>query len=160
MPSVKPPLLRKQGDDFLVPGEALLDLMQAVLARGASFHFRARGLSMAPFIKSGDLITVVPLAQEKPSVGKVVAFVHPVTRKLVIHRIIDRQGVAFLIQGDNTAGQADGWVEPQAILGCVTRVQRDGRRVYLGLGPERYLVAFLSKNGWLDSVVRRLRAFK
>lgn len=134
--------------------------MQAVLARGALFHFRAKGLSMSPFIKNGDSITIAPLSREHPSVGKVVAFIQPETAGLVIHRIIARQGPAFLIQGDNTAGQPDGWVQPQAILGCVIRVERDGRRLYLGLGPERYLVAFLSRNGWLAGVVNRARALK
>ncbi len=134
--------------------------MQAVLARGALFHFRAKGLSMAPFIRDGDSVTIAPLEKESPSVGKVVAFIHPETAGLVIHRIIARQGPAFLIQGDNTAGQPDGWVQPQALLGCVIRVERDGRRVYLGLGPERYLVAFLSRNGWLAGVVNRARALK
>jgi phage repressor protein C with HTH and peptisase S24 domain len=134
--------------------------MQAVLAHGAKFHFRARGLSMSPFIKDGDSITIAPLTHEQPGIGKVVAFIHPGTQQLVVHRVIGREGSAFWIQGDNAAGQPDGLVDADAILGCVTNVERDGRLVMLGLGPERYLVAFLSRRGWLAGVVNRLRALK
>ena len=92
--------------------------------------------------------------------GKVVAFIEPVSGRPMIHRVIGRQRAAFLIQGDNAAGEPDGWVLPQDILGCVTRVERNGRRVFLGLGPERSLIAILARNGWLAMALRRLRALK
>ena len=115
--------------------------MREVLEKGAAFQFRARGASMSPFIKDGDVITVTPLIKEKPDVGKVVAFLQPVSGCLLVHRVVRRQGPVFLIQGDNSANQPDGWVDRQDILGCVTRVERDGRRILVGLGPERYLLA-------------------
>ncbi len=134
--------------------------MKEVLAKGAVFRFQAQGKSMSPFIKNGDVITIAPFAIEKLSVGKVVAFIQSATGQLVVHRVIGRRGAAFLIQGDNAAGQTDDLVQPAEILGCVTRVERNGRRVYLGLGPERYLVAILSRSGWLAAVLRRLWSLK
>jgi hypothetical protein len=152
------PHLSKKGDELPVSGETLLELMQAVLAHDASFHFRARGLSMTPFIKDGDSITIAPLTQETPSTGKVAAFIQPGSRRLIVHRIIGRQGAAFWIQGDNAAGQSDGLVNREDILGCVTHIERAGRRVYLGQGMERYLIAFLARKGWLEPILQRLRA--
>lgn len=160
LPPLKPALSNKQGDDFAISTATLLELMQAVLAKGAVFRFRAKGLSMTPFIKSGDEITVAPASMEKPAVGKVVAFIQPATGQLVVHRVIGRQGSAFLIQGDNAVIQEDELVPPEAVLGCVTRIERDGRRVFLGLGLERYLVAFLSRSGLLARLLWRLRTLK
>lgn len=81
--------------------------------------------------------------------GKVAAFIQLESGRLVVHRIIGRRGDRYLIQGDNTAGQPDGWVVEQALLGIITRVERGGRRIYLGQGPERYMIAYLSRSGWL-----------
>jgi hypothetical protein len=156
-PVVKPALVHHQGDDLVIPLEDLQILMREVLAKGAKFHFRAKGWSMTPFIKDGDAITITPSAREKPALGKVVAFTQPFSGRLVVHRVIGRQGSAFLIQGDNNLGPADGLVQTEEILGCVTRLERNGRRIYLGLGLERYLVAYLSRIGWLDAFLRQLR---
>ena len=156
----KPAIWIKKGEDIAISSADLQELMKAVLSRGATFHFRAKGWSMTPFIKDGDAITIAPPSKEKLATGKVVAFTQPTSGQLTVHRVIGRHGSDFLIQGDNAIGQPDGLVHPQDILGCVTRVERNGRRVFLGLGPERYLVAIFSRHGWLDPVIRRLRAIK
>lgn len=158
--TAKPALRIKKGAELAISSEDLQELMQDVLAKGAAFHFRAKGWSMSPFIKDGDVITIAPLSQEKLAVGKVVAFIQPASGHLAVHRVIGRKGSVFLIQGDNAIGQPDGWVHQLDILGCVTRVERNGRRIFLGLGLERYLVAVLSRNGWLDAVLNRLRVLK
>ena len=115
---------------------------------------------MTPFIQNGDVITIAPVTKEKPGLGKVVAFIQPASGHLVVHRVIGRQGAGFLIQGDNALGQPDGLISSKDIIGCVTRLERNGSRVLLGLGAERYLVAILARNGWLKAVLRRLRALK
>jgi SOS-response transcriptional repressor LexA len=138
----------------------MIDIMREVFGRGADFRFRARGLSMSPFIKDGDLILVSPVSKVKPSLGMVVAFVQPVSGILIVHRVVGRKGTAFLIQGDNTGGKPDGLFQPQDILGCVTGVERNGRRVVLGLGPERFLIATLSRSGLLRGLFWLLRSVK
>ncbi len=156
----KPALFSMKGEDLSISSEDLQELMKDVLAKGANFHFRARGWSMTPFIRDGDVITIAPLSQEKLGLGKVVAFIHPASGQLAVHRVIGRDVSAFMIQGDNTASQPDGLVHPRDVLGCVTRVERNGHRIFLGLGLERYLVAALSRNGWLDSILMQLRVLK
>jgi hypothetical protein len=78
-----------------------------------------------------------------------VAFVNTTNQRLVVHRIVGRRESRFLIQGDNLPGQAVTEVDRDGILGRVTRVERGRKRVWLGLGPERYAVAFLSRVGLL-----------
>lgn len=142
----KPTLFSRKGGDLSLSGPALVELLRAVLDKGAPFRFRAKGFSMYPFIKDGDVVTVSPLPDTSPSPGDVVAFIRPETEKLVIHRVARKRGDSFLIKGDNTP-HADGLIPEANILGCVTEVERDGKNVFLGLGPERFLIALLTRKG-------------
>ena len=133
-------------EDSTLSMPVLVELLRAVLERGQPFRFEAPGFSMSPFIQDSDAITVAPLSGAAPHLGDVVAFIRPETGKLVVHRVVGKQDGAFLIQGDN-AEEMDGLVPAANVLGRVTRVERDGKKVYLGLGPERYLIALLSRWG-------------
>jgi hypothetical protein len=127
----------------------LVLLLRTVLEKGKPFRFEATGDSMSPFIRNGDIITVSPLLGAPPRLGDVVAYIRPERRrKLVVHRVIGRRNGSYLIRGDSAPDHTD--LVPKAdILGRVSRVKRNGRRVCLGLGPERRLVAFVIRNGLL-----------
>jgi hypothetical protein len=165
-----PSLSRRKGRELLLSGPAQIDLMQAVLARGRSFRFRARGWSMTPFIRDGDVITVAPVnppdrnphisasssrsaasgtEARKCDIGQIVAFVSAPGRRLVVHRIIGRHKSGFLVRGDNLPGPVAETVRPDDILARVVRVERGRKRVWLGLGLERYAIAALSRAGLL-----------
>jgi hypothetical protein len=100
---------------------------------------------MSPFIQDGDVITVAPLLGAPPKTGEVVAFVRPGMGNLVVHRLVAWQGTAALIQGDSISDHSDGLVPQENMLGRVIRIQRQGHPVWLGLGPERMLIAWLSR---------------
>ena len=128
-------------------------LLQTTLGKGMPVSFTAKGFSMAPFIKDGDVLTVVPLEGTSPASGDVVAFFRPGTEKLTIHRVIGEEGDSYWMKGDNSL-QADGLIPKTSILGRVKRVERNGKRVYLGLGPERVLIAFLTRTNLLFPILR------
>jgi hypothetical protein len=151
----KPELFVRRIEDGTISGPALRELLQAVLDRGVPFRFRATGFSMTPFVRDGDVITVAPLAGRSIGPGDVVGFVRPDTGKLVVHRVVGQKGDAFLIRGDYT-GETDGPIEVANILGCVTRVEREGKTVDLGLGPERRLIAVLTRWGFFYHMLPRL----
>ena len=151
-----PALYHIRGKDLPISRAALLELMREVLARGIPFRFRARGWSMTPFIRDGDVVRVAPLRRSAPALGEVVAFIHPDAGEVIVHRVIGRRGASCLIQGDNAPSGADGFVPGENILGRVTRVEREGRVIWLGLGPERYLIALLSRSGLLLPLRLRL----
>ncbi len=155
-----PKLFARHGGELPLSGAALLALMQAVLARGVPFRFCARGWSMAPFIQDGDVITVRPVMGRVPGVGAVVAFIHPESGRLVVHRVVRRGEVGVLILGDNDPACTEVVVPEDNLLGRVTRIARDGRRVWLGLGPERLLIAWLSRLRWLTPLQARLAAWR
>jgi hypothetical protein len=117
-----------------------------VLRRGRAFRFQAAGSSMSPCIREGDVIQVAPLSGGMPCLGQVVACVPPGGRGPVVHRVIGRRGPLFRTKGDNVC-RTDGLLARSQILGLVTRVERNGRPVPAGLGPERILIAWLSRRG-------------
>jgi len=131
-------------EEFSFSAIALVELMQATLAKGIPFRFKVKGFSMRPFIRDSDVVTVSPVDNSSISLGEPVAFIHPGMGKLVIHRIVAKKGHYYLIKGDSTSGP-DGLFSGENILGCVTKVERNGKDFFLGLGKERPLIALLSR---------------
>ena len=136
-----------------LPGADLIELLRATLAKGMPFRFRATGSSMHPFIKHGDVIIVSTYADASPSLGDVVAIVQQGTEKLVIHRIVGRKRNTCLVKGDNTTG-IEGPIPRANILGYVKSVERNDKKVLLGLGPERFLIALLTRANLTIPLVR------
>jgi len=145
----EPALLLKKEGELSLSGPALKELMQAVLRKNVPFRFRARGFSMAPFIKDGDVLTVSPVPDPPPGLGDVAAFLHPISGRLAVHRIVARKKSGYRMKGDGMDA-ADGLVPRANIIGIIRKVERNGHRVLLGLGPERFLIAFLSGRGLLS----------
>ena len=144
-----PHLYVKKAIAFHFSSHELIALMRDVFARGMPFRFRATGWSMLPFINNGDVIILTPIAKQPPRIGEVVAFIHPETGNLIVHRIVGQKGSTHLFRGDANTDQADGLIPIQNLLGRVSQIERNGRRVWLGLGPERVLIAWLSRMGLL-----------
>ncbi|MBL7131042.1 MAG: S24/S26 family peptidase [Candidatus Omnitrophica bacterium] len=146
--------------EFSLSGPVTVGLIQAAFAKGALFRFKVKGFSMSPFIKNNDVVTLSPFSSSAPDLGKPVACVLPVNKKLVVHRIIGKKGSYYLIKGDRLSEPACP-IEQKDILGCVTRIERENKSVSLGLGLERIAVAFLSKKGVLPFIfsVWRLISF-
>lgn len=152
----KPPTFQKI-DDYQLTNEVLVGLMGDVLARGSEFRFQAKGASMSPFIKDGDKLTIVPISQVTPGVGDVVACTCSQLQKLIVHRIVSSDGMSFLLKGDNSLRQPDGWFTKEKIIGVVTRIERGEKTLKFGIGIERGIIAYLSKKGLLTRIINRLR---
>jgi signal peptidase I len=144
----KPEFSVVKGSELSLSGPALVQLLRAVLGKGVPVRFRAKGFSMSPFIKNEDVVTLSPLKDASPSVGDVIAFVTQGTDKLCVHRVVGKKGDLWVAKGDNSS-EADESAPIESILGFATRVERDGKEVFLGLGPERFLIAFLGGRGLL-----------
>ena len=149
MPVIAP----AQVSELLVSGPHLVELLRDILARGRGVKFRARGYSMSPFIKDGDILTVSPLRARRPGFGDVLVFTHPQTGMLVVHRVVGVRSGSCLARGDSN-WEVDGWVPDKNILGRVIAIERNGRPKTLGLGPERFLLALLTRTGVFRYVVQ------
>ena len=114
--------LRLESDGF----ESLAD---EVLSKGDTLRFRARGISMQPFIRDGDILEIQPNVGELFRTTDIVLCKSP-KGKLVAHRIVgikpggEGRG-KLIIQGD-ALGQPDGNIDPGEVLGRVVAVIRDG----------------------------------
>ena len=142
----KPGLRVVRGGELSLSGESLLGLLEAVLAKGVPFRFRARGFSMSPLIKDGDVLTVAPRGEARLRPGDTVAFINPLNGKPAVHRIIRLDRGSVVVKGDNVA-EPDGLVPERDVLGIVTSVERRGKKVRFGLGAEGRLIAFFSSRG-------------
>lgn len=123
---------------------AVSRLMHQTLAAGRSLRVRVRGYSMAPLIREGDRITLAPVLEGRLPLGAPVAVRLPFRDACVVHRIVDRRAGAYRIKGDNLR-RPDGWVSAADVLGIVRRVERNGRCLRLGLGPEGRWIALGSR---------------
>ena len=140
-----------KSNEVTFPNESLIEVIKDVFVKNASFRFKVRGFSMSPFIRDGDIVTISPFKADRIILGRAVAFINPFTKKLVIHRIVDGNNGCFIIKGD-VISEPDGLIPKENILGCVTKIERNCRNVALGLGMERFLIAFLSKNRLLNVI--------
>ncbi|HUU41739.1 MAG TPA: S24/S26 family peptidase [Desulfatiglandales bacterium] len=150
-----PALFIRRGGEVPLRGKALIQIMEAILDKGAAFRFMARGFSMWPFIKDKDMVTITPMQAGRPRLGDVVAFISSETKELVIHRVVGRRGSDYLTKGDNTL-MRDEPVLKTCILGCVKKVEKNGKVVSIGLGPERILIALINRRKLLFHILSRI----
>jgi hypothetical protein len=149
------PHVRKK-DSLPLSGESLTEIMTAVLAQKKPFRFRATGLSMSPFIRDGDVVTIRPLGSRPPRTGDIAAFLYPGTGKVAVHRIVREESGRFSLKGDNVPA-IDGSLPLDRILGTVSRVERNGAKVPLGGRAGAAAIASLSRSGLLSKAVGAAR---
>ncbi len=116
---------------------------------------------MSPFIRNGDVVMLSALRGKSLRLGDVVAFRRPGSDRLAFHRVAGEMGGFYLIRGDNCA-EADGLISKNDILGWVSGVERGGSEILFGLGPERHLIAYLSRRNLLlalSSLIHKVSDF-
>ena len=143
-------------DGILLPVAAFRGILEDILRRGESVRFRAGGISMHPFIRDGDVLTVSPLAHGRSRLGDVVAVRQPGADRLLVHRVVAARPGRVVTRGD-AAHSDDGPVPGGCVLGVVTRVERGAHEVTAGRGPERRVLALLSRHGLLTPLVAGTR---
>jgi len=100
------------------------DLAGPFLQRGNTLRLRARGGSMLPFLRDGDVLEIRPVASVEVRVGDVICY-EPSPGALCLHRVVARDGRGFVTRGDALT-QVE--VVPAAsVLGRVSAVERHGR---------------------------------
>ena len=109
---------------------ALVELLQAVFDKEKCFKFRTIGLSVFPFVKNNDVVTVCPLQGTLPNLGDIVVFIHPRTKKLVVQRLIGENKDSYLIK-ENSVKVKYSSIPKLKILGRVEKVERNGKEVFI-----------------------------
>ena len=122
----------------------LLETVRDVLGRGLPVRFQAKGFSMSPFIRNGDVVTLSPFNGALPRFGDVVGFAAQEPGRLTLHRVTGKKGGFYVVRGDSCT-EPDGLIPASRIVGVVEKVERCGKRVSGGIGRERYVIACLSR---------------
>lgn len=108
---------------------------------GPASYIIVSGISMEPTLVDGDL--VVLQKQKEYRVGDIVAFKTDRGNN-VIHRIVDREGEGFIMQGDNKPG-IDPWTPVESdILGNLWLHVPQAGRVIEKLHEPLWLAAFIA----------------
>ena len=141
----EPVYFARDGNELLLSGAAVTCLLTAVIERDKPFKFKARGWSMSPFIRDGDILTLSPPLISFPQKGDVLCVLDPGTDKLVVHRVVGMKNGKYRIKGDSAEKKDARSFGLNRICGHVTRVERNGKPVRFGLGPERRAIALLSQ---------------
>jgi signal peptidase I len=139
-----------------LPYPEQLELLFVLKERGLTVRISVGGASMTPFIRSQDILTIKWLNNTPLRIGQVVVFKHWRCEDLVIHRIITKGDSGWVIKGDNCL-KSDGDVPMDNIIGLVTHVERNGKKVLLCLGPERQIIALLNRCNGLFLLKKMLR---
>jgi len=118
-----------------VPGSPQLatEVIVGLLREGRSVRFKARGRSMYPTIRDGEIITINPIAPSLLKAGDIILY--DSGGSLIAHRIArinqgDGNKVEFIVRSDTT-GDCDETVALRQILGKVVCVRRQGRDIPL-----------------------------
>jgi hypothetical protein len=115
-------------------GDVATRVLAGLLAEGLAVRLTVHGGSMSPWIRDGDVLTIVPReGAGDPRPGDVVAFRRPGGERLVVHRLVSRAPGGWIAHGDRCSAP-DGFVAGSEVLGTVERVTRGTRRRLLPQG--------------------------
>ncbi len=139
----------------------LLELSKNIFRKGKSIRFQAKGWSMRPFIRDGDIIVVSPIENSSIKTGDVVFYL-TTENKVMVHRVIRKHKkgnrMIMFIKGDATFSSPEK-VEMQDVLGKIVEVERNGQKkrldtklytikglLFAGISPfSQWTYPFLSK---------------
>ncbi len=121
--------------------EDFTSITQKVLGREKTLRFKAKGISMSPLIKDGDILEIAPVNRGEIRVGDVI-FYRAEKGRTVAHRVIERiiedGRLVFLAKGDSNVGEGEE-VHPEKIMGRVRAIERNGRKTRIDYGLNRLM---------------------
>lgn len=106
----------------------LYELSDEVLVKNKkNIKFKARGSSMRPFVKDGDVVEIQPKEAGKIKNGDIVLFNNG-SDALCLHRVIKIENGVLLIKGD-ASRNIDGATDPGKVIGKLISIERNGSKI-------------------------------
>ena|GEM_PF-1540005 len=139
------------------PDHVLWDIAIDLLENRNMVKFRAPGVSMSPFIRNSEMITVEPCSHGDLTFGDVILYQGfgsqcrqlsiPLRNRKIVHRFLWRREIGgdlrLITKGDNNY-LCDPPVSPQQILGRVVEIEKNGWRLRLDTPFGRLLNALFA----------------
>jgi hypothetical protein len=112
---------------------AFAQLSAEILRAGKALRFRARGASMQPLLRDGDVLLVQPMGSRPVQLGDVV-LCSGEAGHVVVHRVVRRlagpDSPLFTVQGDQLP-RPDGALRGVQVYGRVVAIERSGAHIAL-----------------------------
>ncbi len=121
--------------------EDFVSIAQEVLSRGRALKFRAKGGSMSPFIRNGDVVQLVPV-KGKINLGDIILY-RSSYGNTIVHRVVQRRREIVITKGDSSPSP-DQPVLSKQVLGRVVAVEKNGWRIRLDSPMGRLLNILLA----------------
>jgi hypothetical protein len=132
------------------------ELWHQGLRQGWVMRFRPRGSSMTPFIRSGDIVDILP--GKNLSIGDIVLYA--LLEELVMHRVIAKGNNRIITKGDGL-NYLDPTIDLENIWGRAIRCRRHGKSWRLDSFPSRMAgLAFSLTVSWIPQWRQFLGAIK
>jgi signal peptidase I len=122
------------------------DLALEIAAQTPILRLRIKGTSMAPLFRDGEAVTIQSVPYELLRQGDIIAF--RLRGETITHRIVALEPHHARTLGDNLRA-LDPPVPPEAILGRVMTLERNGRPIHLTQGAWPFLHRTLARFGSL-----------
>jgi len=135
------PKIPEKSEILNLKKEDFTSLAQDVLGRGKTLRFKAKGGSMSPFIRNGDIVKVVPF-EGNINLGDVV-FYRSSYGNAIIHRVIRKDKKRLITKGDSVAS-SDQPVLSKQVMGRVVSIEKNGWNIRLDRPMGRLLNVFLA----------------
>lgn len=140
-----------------------VELSGQILGGGGYLRFRARGGSMHPFIRDGEVIEVKSTELSEMRIGDVILYCTS-RGGMAAHRVIKKcrknGEIVLMTKGDSTMG-FDQPVYPKDVLGKVIAIERKGQIRRLDKGLIRLTSLFLAKTSplspWIYPILRKVK---
>ncbi len=130
--------------------EDFTSIAQEVLGRERILRFKAKGGSMSPFIRNGDVVEVVP-SKGKINLGDIILY-HSSYGNPVVHRVIQRNKESIITKGDSVPN-SDQPILSKQVLGRVVVVEKNGWRMRLDSPVGRLLNILLTTISPFSSLI-------
>lgn len=127
-------------------------LLKTFSETGTLVKLRLKGNSMFPFLRGGDIVTV-STELTNIEVGDIALYYDRSNNKIQAHRIICRSKNYCQLKGDNL-NKNDGFRYIYSLIGLIVKIERQGKNIRFGLGPEKKFIAFFSRLNILNKFTR------
>jgi signal peptidase I len=144
----------------LIPKNLFISLSQEVLKKGGVFSFQAKGWSMFPSIRDGDVLNVEPVNPEQIKQGDIIFYRMP-DKGMVAHRVVKKSfchGRPFILaRGDFTAGKVEG-IFLEDILGRIKTIERNSKLIHLDRSRGRFMDRFYASTSPFIKINKKMAA--